>query len=201
MASNPRADYQWREAFRQRERLGDFAWTLSRIDWDIFSTLTFTNPVPRPHTCYGLAWQWCRALSEVGKVPYKNLLIALRGEQGEATGRFHFHCLVGGTATRNTISLCHQASYLWKGLARMARTDVRPYDRSRAGADYISKCLGANEYELGKYSLADKVTLSRSVLRLIRVQARRLEGDAATRTHGKNGAAMGCSLGTADTAR
>ena len=49
-----------------------------------------------------------------------------------------------------------------------ARIDVRQYDRSQAGADYICKCLGANAYELGKYNLALDVTLSDSVIRLIR---------------------------------
>ena len=45
---------------------------------------------------------------------------------------------------------------------------VRPYDRTLAGADYVCKCLGANRYELGKYNLADEVTLSHSVLAVIR---------------------------------
>jgi hypothetical protein len=48
-----------------------------------------------------------------------------------------------------------------------ARVDVRQYDRSLAGADYVCKCLGANAYELNKYSFANTVTLSASVIRLI----------------------------------
>ena len=48
----------------------------------------------------------------------------------------------------------------------------RAYDRSRAGVEYVTKCLeegvwGANEYELRKYNLADTVTLSRSVILVI----------------------------------
>jgi hypothetical protein len=168
MSNNPRADHQWADKIRSRERLGDFAYTLSRIEWDVFSTLTFRDPVPRTPVCYGMAWQLVRAVSEVTKVPYNRLLIALRGEYGEAKGRFHFHCLVGGTTTRNTISLCHQISSLWKQIARNPRTDVRQYDTSLAGASYISKCLGANEYEIEKYSFADQVTLSASVTSLIR---------------------------------
>ena len=48
-----------------------------------------------------------------------------------------------------------------------ARVDVRQYDRALAGAEYVCKCLGANAYELNKYSFANTVTLSASVIRLI----------------------------------
>jgi hypothetical protein len=64
--------------------------------------------------------------------------------------------------------LCHYAEWLWKRSTGGARIDVRQYDRSQAGAEYICKCLGANAYELGKYNLALDVTLSDSVIRLIR---------------------------------
>lgn len=99
--------------------------------------------------------------------PYNRLLIALRGEEGEENGRFHFHCLVGGTLTRNYHTLLHQAEWLWKTQTGGARVDVRQYDRSLAGADYVVKCLGANPYELNKFSFADTVTLSSSIFRLI----------------------------------
>jgi hypothetical protein len=44
----------------------------------------------------------------------------------------------------------------------------RAYDRSRTGVEYVTKCLsqgtlGANDYELRKFNLADAVTLSRCV--------------------------------------
>ena len=116
---------------------------------------------------YGLAFRWLQELAKVCGVPYNRLLIALRGEEGEKNGRFHFHCLVGGTATRNYHTLQHQAEWLWKIQTGGARVDVRQYDRSLAGADYVAKCLGANAYELNKYSFANTVTLSASVIRLI----------------------------------
>ena len=45
-------------------------------------------------------------------------------------------------------------------------------DRSRAGVEYVTKCLsegcwGANEYESRKFNLADTVTVSRAVFRVI----------------------------------
>ena len=168
MASkNPRIDRDWREPLRSSEVATDFGITLARIQWDIFATLTFAGTVPKPRIAYGLAFAWLQDLAKTCGVPYNRLLIALRGEEGEQNGRFHFHCLVGGTTSRNYHTLQHQAEWLWKIRSRRARVDVRQYDRSLAGADYVCKCLGANAYELGKYSFANTVTLSASVIRLI----------------------------------
>jgi hypothetical protein len=167
MAKNPRIDRDWREPRRRSEVATDFGITLARIQWDLFATLTFAGKVPRANMAYGLAFRWLQELAKAGGVPYKRLLIALRGEEGEANGRFHFHCLVGGTATRNYHALQHRAEWLWKLQTGGARVDVRQYDRSLAGADYVCKCLGANAYELNKYSFANTVTLSASIVRLI----------------------------------
>ena len=50
-------------------------------------------------------------------------------------------------------------------------------------------CWGANEYELRKFNLADTVTLSRSVFRVIR-SLDRMGADAAARTCEKDGFPM-----------
>jgi hypothetical protein len=167
MAKNPRIDRDWRDPIHKSEIATDYGISLARVQWDFFATLTFAGTVPRTQIAYGLAWRWLQELAKVGGVPYNRLLIALRGEVGEKHGRFHFHCLVGGTITRNYHTLQHQAEHLWKISTGGARVEVRQYDRALAGADYISKCLGANAYELNKYSLANSVTLSASVIRLI----------------------------------
>jgi len=168
MAKNPRIDRDWREPIRKSEVSTDFGLTLSRLQWDAFSTLTFAGNVPRTQIAYGLAFRWLQDTAKVCRVPYNRLLIALRGEEGESEGRFHFHCLVGGTTTRNYHSLTHQMENLWKISSGGARVEVRQYDRSLAGAEYVCKCLGANQYELSKYSFANSVTLSDSVLRLVK---------------------------------
>ena len=167
MAKNPRIDRDWREPVKRSEIATDFGLSLARVQWDFFATPTFKGSVPRVNIAFGMAWRWLQETAKVCGVPYNRLLIALRGEVGEANGRFHFHCLVGGTATRNYHTLQHQMEHLWKVIAGGARVDVRQYDRSLAGADYVAKCLGANAYELGKYSFANTVTLSSSVIRLI----------------------------------
>lgn len=96
MAKNPRIDRDWRDPIRKSEIATDYGISLARVQWDFFATLTFAGNVPRTQIAYGLAWRWLQELAKVGGVPYKRLLIALRGEAGEKNGRFHFHCLVGG---------------------------------------------------------------------------------------------------------
>jgi hypothetical protein len=153
--------------------LDSYAYSLARIRWDVFGTLTFRS-VPSPKKAYGRAWALMRLSAELSKRPYSRLLIALRAEHGELTGRFHFHFLLGGTLTRNEITLAHQLEHRWFGLfGQGAISKCRPYDRSRAGVAYLTKCLGqktwgANNYELRKFNLADTVTLSHSVFRVIR---------------------------------
>jgi hypothetical protein len=54
--------------------------------------------------------------AELVQRPYSQLLIALRAELGEIGQRFHFHFLLGGTQTRNEITLAHQLEHRWYGL-------------------------------------------------------------------------------------
>ena len=167
MACNPRIDRDWRDPIRKSEIATDFGLSLARIQWDFFATPTFKGNVPRANIAFGMAFRWLQETAKVCGVPYNRLLIALRGEVGEKNGRFHFHCLVGGTTTRNYHTTQYQMEHLWKIQSGGARVDVRQYDRALAGAEYVAKCLGANAYELGKYSFANTVTLSASVIRLI----------------------------------
>jgi len=174
--------------------LDSYAYSLARIRWDVFGTLTFRS-VPTPKRAYGRAWALMRRAAELVQRPYSQLLIALRAEHGELTGRFHFHFLLGGTQARNEITLVYQLEHLWYGLfGQGSISKCRPYDRSRAGVAYVTKCLGqgtwgANQYEVKKFNLADTVTLSRSVFRVIR-SLDRMGMDAAARTCGKDGPSM-----------
>ena len=167
MTRNPRADHGWKDKILRRERFTDFAYTLARIEWQFFITHTYSNPIPKRSVCVAWFWQFCREISEVCEVPYNRLLIALRCEYGEANGRFHLHSLVGGIPSCNMWSLRSRMIGSWKRLSGNAHLEVRLYDRSLAGADYICKCLGANAYELSKFTLADETTLSHSVLSAI----------------------------------
>jgi hypothetical protein len=169
MSANPRADKFSMAKIHRRERFADFAYTLARIDWDFFITLTFKNPLPRESVRKAMFWRWCRDVSKISGVPYKDLLIALRGELGEIGGRPHFHGLLKVATTCNMMSLRSQMMRCWKIISGNADADFRLYDRSLAGADYVCKCLGANSYEINKFSIAEETTLSDSVISLIRV--------------------------------
>lgn len=169
--------------------LDSFAYSLARVRWDVFGTLTFRS-VPTPKIAFGRAWALMHRAAELLQRPYSRLLIALRAEYGETTGRFHFHFLLGGTQTRNGITLSHQLEHLWFGM-HGAISKCRPYDRSLAGVAYVTKCLGlktagANVYEVGKFNLADTVTLSKSVFRVIR-SLDRMGTDATAGTFGQDG--------------
>ena len=83
MAQNPRIDRDWREPIRNSEIATDFGISLARIQWDFFATPTFKGTVPRTNIAYGMAFRWLQELAKVCGVPYKRLLIALRGEDGE----------------------------------------------------------------------------------------------------------------------
>lgn len=178
----------------KRIPLDSYAYSLARVRWDVFGTLTFRS-VPSPKRAYGRAWRFFHQAAELVQRPYSQLLIALRAEHGEMTGRFHFHFLLGGTQTRNEITLAHQLEHRWFGLfGQGAISRCRPYDRSRAGVAYVMKCLnegtwGANDYEIRKFNLADTVTLSRSVFRVIR-SIDRMGMDTTARTCGKDGLLM-----------
>ncbi len=169
MANNPRADHDWLDKIRRRERFADFAYTLARVDWDFFTTHTYINPIPKPYTRVNMFWRWASDVSKICKVPLKDLLIALRCEEGEIGARPHLHALVGGVPSCNKMSLRSQMMRSWKIIANNGDADFRLYDRSLAGADYVCKCLGAKAYEINKFSIAESTTLSDSVITPIEV--------------------------------
>ena len=170
MSANPRGDHDWLNKIQRRERFADFAFTLARIDWHYFTTHTFKNPLPREYERKAMFWRWASEVSKVCKVPLKNLLIALRCEQGESGGRPHLHALIGGVPSCNMMALRSQMYRAWLMTSSGATGDFRLYNRSLRGADYICKCLsgGANAYEINKFSIAEETTLSQSVFTLIR---------------------------------
>lgn len=167
-ALNPRADVQWRRPWVRSEVGTDFSIILSRLPWEFFGTPTFSGHVPRPGVCQSIFENWKREICEKFGVSQKRLLLALRGEEGEKKGRFHYHYLIGGIFSRNYVSDSKRLAYSWKQVSGGARVDVRVFDRSRSGPEYIAKCLGgANAYEVSKYAFANTVTLSASVLRFV----------------------------------
>jgi len=95
--------------------LDSYAYSLARLRWDVFGTLTFRS-VPTPKRAYGRAWAFMRRAAELVQRPYSQLLVALRAECGELTGRFHFHFFLGGTQTR--------LQRAWRLASRIATCDA-----------------------------------------------------------------------------
>lgn len=140
------------------------AYSLSLLKWDLFTTLTFRDPLPPERAGWALAWRHLHRISDTCGVPYSKLLIALRSEHGELNDRFHFHYLLGRMGVSNVHSACHMVAYDWHK-ATGGHATVRPYDPRLAGSDYIEEGLGGgNLYELGKYNRSDVLELSRSVV-------------------------------------
>jgi len=154
--------------------LDSFAYSLARIRWDVFGTLTFKSVPSSERKAFGLAWAHMHHAAKLVGRPYSKLLIALRPELGELYGRFHFHYLLGGTWCRNEITLSHQLEHHWFGLRGQGSiAKVRAYNPSLAGVEYVTKALsgyyvlGMNEYETRKFNLCESVTVSRSVVGVI----------------------------------
>jgi hypothetical protein len=56
----------------QRFPLDSYAYSLARVRWDVFGTLTFRS-VPSPKRAYGRAWALMRLATERIQRPYSQL--------------------------------------------------------------------------------------------------------------------------------
>lgn len=160
---------------------------LARLDWGLFGTLTFRDS-PRPVTAYGPAWRHIGAAARFSGQPYSRLLVALREETGGMGGRFHFHYLLGGLGECNLRTLAHRLQWDWR---KFGFAEIERYDNSQAGVAYLCKSLGVSEaprcaegpnlyargmnpaqaYELQRFGIIGKVTLSNACVRVLRALA------------------------------
>jgi len=138
------------------------------------SSGTFLQPRPSRAPCPNLKLRMVlrfRWLQEIGpglrsslqSPSHSTALVKRAKKKGVSTFTVWWGNCYAQTITR----CCTRRNGFGSASSGGARVDVRQYDRSLAGADYVCKCLGANAYELSKYSFANSVTLSASVIRLI----------------------------------
>src|ERR1035441_1659425 len=166
MAKNPQADRNWREPIRKSEVATDFGISLARISGIFLQLRPARAKSQEPKL--RLVWRFAGCKIRPKSVGFPIIACSLHCAVKSAKKKGVSTSTVwGGTATRNYHSLTHRLEHLWKVSTCGARVEIRQYDRSLAGADYVCKCLGANAYELNKYSFANTVTLSASVIRLI----------------------------------
>ena len=156
-----------------------------------------------------------RTLAKWQHVHFSKLLWVLRTEQGEKTGRTHFHCLIGGLpkmALRGARLVTHKGGgSSWQNptthalhakWARMGlnEADTNPrisrwsiYQAHLNGAAYIVKCLEglegrhlADRYETGKFIWGDnELTLSDSVSKVVSAYLRSHPDHEARKTENR----------------
>lgn len=159
---------------------------IARFDgWQFFGTLTFAQPVPGLVLSRKLVYAFLYKVPRVLHTPFPRLLWVLRVEHGEATGRLHYHFLLGGGNSAN-LGHCFTLNAMWDALPRCGHARIRLFDVSQNGAAYVASCLaaegtaGANFYEAQKFGTqGSDVTLSNSLVRLVggrRVDVDRLRG-------------------------
>ena len=176
-------------------------WSLVKIEWQFFGTLTFREPSLRERESGKSNFRRLSKFAAFGRqlhnaIDYspKNFgqhnINCVRLEQGEIGGLWHYHFLMAGLGQ-------HQVN---RGTAEFAKTlwlkghggwaDVRVFDTSQNGIEYVSKCLDPkNRYEFNKFGLARSLTFSPAFVRVIRAQERR--NDAFCNA-GKEKAVEGC---------
>lgn len=153
------------------------AFQLSRPDWTLF----FSGTSPGGTRVEGVSLRVRRAHALVritareSGISLDRALWVLREELGEIGGRPHIHGLLYLGKTANPVSAARWVSWLWSTKLGGGFSRCTPYDSRLAGADYITKNLGgsnetsgARQYEARKFDIAERVTLSWGLQRLLR---------------------------------
>ena len=144
-------------------------YTLQRVHWQFFGTLTFKSAKLPERVRLGMFFALVRSAWRWHKIPFRKCVWVLRQEHGEIGGRLHFHFLIAGlplyaVQVATAMSIKAQWQELGGGMAR-----VRKFDSREQGLEYLLKDLnvtnaGANLYEVTKFSYsADEVMLSNSI--------------------------------------
>jgi len=173
---------------------------LTRIAWQFFGTLTFREPSLRERECGKAAYRRLSKFLAFGRklhdaIDYspknfeKHNINCLRLEAGEIGGLWHLHFLMAGLGQHQVnMGTCKFMESLWlskseAGIIHGGWCDVRVFDSSQNGIEYVSKCLDPkNKYEFNKFGLAQSLTFSPSFRRVLEVKTRK---DAAFCNAGK----------------
>ena len=152
---------------RAEELSSPDAWILSKFEFDVFGTLTWAEIPPLRVMEKCVMELIRRTAKQVYKVSSPDeFLYAFRFELGEGTGRPHYHFLTGPHHHRphtNKDTIAYQIAHIWDTQVKETKSkrfkpcvghcDIRPYDSSESGAEYICKpVLSARDfYEMQKF--------------------------------------------------
>jgi hypothetical protein len=132
---------------------------LNRINWQFFGTLTFKSERLSERVRLQMFFAYLRQFCRQFGLKFPKLLWCLRQEQGELTGRRHFHYLIAGApASLVYLTTCFWLQDKWEklggGMARVHVFDPRlnagAYILKQSGLDDAS--LGGDAYESAKFS-------------------------------------------------
>jgi len=166
-------------------------WALTRIEWQFFGTLTFREPSLRAREYGKSHFRRLSKYAALGRKLHEAIdyspgnfgrrnLNCVRLEQGEIGGLWHYHFLMAGLGQHQVNrGTCEFMKRLWlsksgAGIIHGGWCDVRVFDTSQNGIEYVTKCLDPkNRYEFNKFGLAQSLTFSPAFVRVIRARERR----------------------------
>jgi hypothetical protein len=131
--------------------------------WEFFGTLTFKGDVaPTSRVRFKSAFAFLRESARLGGQDFSRLVWVLRDEQGEKTGRAHFHYLLARSRLALNPSSNFRLMHLWEKRIGGGYSRCAVFNRALAGAEYVTKCLSgegaleAHAYELDKFGWTER---------------------------------------------
>jgi hypothetical protein len=124
------------------------------IDWQLFCTWTFKSDALPSQVKIKQLFAFLREVAELSGTSFKRMLWMVRAEDGEITGRFHYHGLIGGLPPSFcSIANCFRLALIWhpepeiaapnyhgKKL-RMGWAEIRKFNVDLDGVGYVLKGL------------------------------------------------------------
>ena len=170
-------------------------YALRDTPWQVFGTFTFMNPLPVNREAEVLVRNTMRKACRMAHVHFESAWFLTRGELGELNGRFHYHMLVGNfPPLASTSGFCLDLKSYWSKLRLNVGSfagvhgdicQVWPYGPTLDGVGYVMKGIEryefageACDYELTKFGLSDRITLSTALLSHVSREIRK--GSSAT---------------------
>ena len=174
----------------QARSASPLVYALRDAPWQVFGTFTFMNPLPVNREAEVLVRNTMRKACRMAHVHFESAWFLTRGELGELNGRFHFHMLIGNfPSLASTSGFCLDLKSYWSRLRLNVGSfagiqgdicQVWPYESTLDGVSYVMKGVEryeyageARAYELTKFGLTDRITLSAALLRHVAWEVRR----------------------------
>ena len=124
---------------------------IDKIHWQFFGTLTYRKVPKSERIRRKLLFKYLRLVAKQFEMPFDHLHWVVREEDGEATGRTHFHYLLAGLNRRcENRNTCFWLMDCWDKSMGIGHARVHRYDpRLGAGAYLVKELAGFNDRSLG----------------------------------------------------